>query len=213
MNQFLRSLMAVFAFLFVMAATAAPSNYEGLYKFNQQIDVATSKTQIVLRVGNDEGRKLLADFKADGYICKAEPNSIYSCSKIMALELTEASRGRLLEAYSGYSVDFRGAGGDFALVNDSEFLKEWEREQKVMVQGRPFYKVRHIEGSGFAKLKIYNEDAKQIEWFNVVQNDAGIEIRHPLFVTQRRASEQKNILNITETLLVELVLVAQHFLK
>lgn len=192
--------------LFFTGAQAAPYNYQGHFRFQSQMDVLVSKSNLWVRVGTASGEKVLNDLRADGYICTAQPQYLFACSKFKKLDLLPETRRRLQAQYTDFSIEFKSAKGDFALVNDSEFLKEWEREQKILINSLPFHKVRHMEGSQFTKIQVINADGKETEWFNIGMKNDGYELRYPLHVSQKRDRNVKEIIDSFDTFLVELVL-------
>lgn len=205
MFRVMNGLFALVIFL-CTGGHAAPNNYEGRFQFQSQIKTVVSKSNLWVRVGTSSGENVLNELRKEGFACKAQPQSLFACSKFTKIDLLPETRQRLLAEFNGFFVEFRKEVNSFTLVNDSDLLKEWEREQKVLVNSRPFYKVRHMESSGAAKIHIASMDSGDSEWFNIEIQPDGYGIRYPVYISQNKDSKRKEIVKSFDSFLVELIL-------
>jgi len=189
-------------------ARPLPPTFVGDYKATEDIQWLGARQTKIIRASNERDREFLKDLKSRGFTCLALPqNYLYSCTKAIPPQPKEETKKILSIQWSQYSLSFKVAQGDYSLINNSQGLVEWEREQQVIAPEQSFEKVYFVQTPLVNKLKL--SGSKSTLWVNLKANNENL-LAIAVGVSERQELTSPLVLSDDITYLAEITLRRTH---
>lgn len=147
-------------------ALPLPPDFEGIYRFNGQIQTLNTLKKEVIYTHNDNGKIKLSDLRKQGYLCSIVQSNIYYCALNTNDDLPLRLKNKLVSDYSSVSISFLNSAGDWALVQNADSLTVFEKHQKVNFNGKLYTKLSYLMLTGLNKLVLENSSNDKV-WLNL----------------------------------------------
>ena len=144
-------------------------NFNGKYFFNPNFLISTAKENKIIQMRVPNAQQRVSVLRGLGYVCKTQSSLIVKCSRFIkdAISLPSHLKEKLQQMYAGAYLDFSSSSFDWILTNDSEFLKQWNKRQDVVVFG---VNIGPLKLSSIDYLQLKDIDKLKIEdlWINII---------------------------------------------
>lgn len=113
--------------------------------------------QVQLVVASDDAKQVLNEFKKNNYTCRYILNNLNQCIKFLAEKPEDKEvRNAVISRNVPKLLHFEASTDDYALVNEGEALKEFEKNQKSTFDNLNFDKIHFYVIGDLKKFKIFD---------------------------------------------------------